>query len=310
MIKKLNVMLQVVLALILCGIVWNQSKADISSSSTLIVLIMSGVLCALIVRFFRSLWFYLTMGCLALGFLCASKFSSEIDGVTDGSLKLMFIVFMIMGVLLFTVGKRKFAPVLLKWISLPLGAWIVIVCILDASWLIYSVGMESAMGMIKIELIALSAGSLVGMTASAGMIFLRSNAGLAVSRSVFVEGVLVSGSAPKVQKPSKKLAKNVKRQKRARSKPSKAVASRKPASRNPVSSRSASSNSGASAKSSVLDQKLAALCSGSGAPKSQKKNNAAETAKKKEGSSSSDSSKTAEKTTTETGKIVSSVDFS
>ncbi|MCU0858177.1 MAG: hypothetical protein MUC65_07230 [Pontiellaceae bacterium] len=267
--------------------VGRQAEGAFSLMGNLDIFAFHAALLFLIFHFFKLLRYYLVFVCLLAGVgLC-----SVLGSVSDGRLLLVTVLFFCLGAGSVSMKKVYFFP--LRKAAMPLGGWVAVFVLLDVLTELIS-GNPVAEVPVKFRVIALAAGLALGGVGR----LVRS-----VAVKQYGEGVESLFLLDPTAWPTSILV--------PKAKPAAYGTSVKPAAGTvsvPLPKREESPDT----KKSILDAKLAAMCGGTdaksaaGAP-SKGAGGAASSGGKTPGESAS---KVSPKATTETGKIVSSVDFS
>lgn len=248
--------------------------------------VLSMALVGLVFHFFQSLRFYFAPLCLLAGVVLCFVLGS----LSDGRLLLATTLFFCLGVASASLKKVYFFPV--KAVALPLGVWVV-------GFLLLNVAIEFLSGFpdsgfsIKSKMVATVCGGALG--AIGVMIYkgVVKQYGAGVNR-FFLLDTSVWPVASAVAGARRAVGPSVK--------PTVGAGS------TVIPPKTVGSSQKDDVKKSILDAKLAAMCGGADA----KPGAAAVPSKSAVPSSSADApaQKSVPKATTETGKIVSSVDFS
>lgn len=250
----------------------SQAEGAFSLKGSLDVFVLDAVLLSLIYYFFKPVRFYWALLCL----LAAYAICALMGAIPDGRLLLAAAVFLSMGAASVFVKKVYFFPV--KKLGVPLAVWLAVFVLLNIVTELVSGGSVAGIP-VKIRVVSLVCGLIFG---AAGM-FVKTVTlkayGVTVNRYFLVDSIAASRFMPKVAT-------------------SAATAPPSAAGGSSVVIPKRTAAQGDDVKKSILDAKLAAMCSG--------QDNKENVPKSTEGSTK----KTPSKTTTETGKIVSSVDFS
>ncbi|MBM4152065.1 MAG: hypothetical protein FJ220_00895 [Kiritimatiellaceae bacterium] len=255
------------------------------------IMLLDVALCFLVAYIFRPVWFYVSAVCILLG-VVVCRFLGGDGAVQDGRLLLMAVFFFALGAAA-VCSRVKIYLFPVKNLAMPLIGWVLLLVILDAV-----VGSISERSFYQVRALAALCGLVVGGIGLLINTICVKQMGAFASTLFLVESI----------KDKNVLFKPVKMQKNASTAPS--VSSTALPSKT-VGTPSSPVSDKNDAKKSVLDAKLAAMCSGKDAktaPVATKNaNNAAQEATPK--SASEPAAKPVPKTPSETGKIVSSVDF-
>ena len=322
--KSINIVLQFVLVGIFGGaalFMQNSEGSLLFSGSTVGVVASCAVLFWLVLNFFQSARFFLTLGLLLLGSVGGYLTLDLVAQPFVGYVVALFTVSLFLGAVMIC-GGGKLNLFFLKGLKMPLVAWVLVALLIDFALEMVFFEKELGLDLLQVKVIALLAGLVLG---GIGKMLLagdlkKSEAG--ITHYFLMERVGVSGGsevegvsdvepvrAPKPKPVRTPRAKPV----RKAPKPKKVAARKNPATprvkketdkpRVPV--KSVVPEKSTVAKASILDAKLEALCSGGGAAGGKKKKKGAEGDQPAPASTPTP----AVKETTETGKIVSSVDF-
>jgi hypothetical protein len=314
--KIVNVILQLILVAVFAGIafVMQGMGSDGSlSNGQLGIFALCIPLCWEIFRFFNSVWCYFAAIVLAVGSLggyLIANMDNELSLVLNeqalsGYAMILFAVFLFCGTAMVCFSKKLGLFFIPQW-RMPLAGWLILALLVDFALELLFFEKNLGLVLLQVKVSALLIGLGIGLVAKITSLIACKITGVGLERICFigyspsVEEVDVPEEAPAEVAPP----------------PAPAPAPTRPggrpampgirAPRAPVPS--APKVGGGAPKTSVLDAKLEALCSAG----SSKKKRGEAAGKKSAESSSPEESKSAEKevpATTETGKIVSSVDF-
>lgn len=186
--KIVNVVLQIVFVLIFAGVAFVMQGADVDgaiSNGQLGVFILCIPLCWLILRFFKSVWFYFSVIALLLGFLggyLCVKFNNDLSVDTlgqslTGYIVILFAVFLFLGIAMACV-RENFGLVFMSRLKMPLSAWVIIALLLD--FVLELMFFEQNFGVILLEVkaMALLCGLLIGLVAKLSSVALSKSVGL------------------------------------------------------------------------------------------------------------------------------------
>jgi hypothetical protein len=298
--KLLNVVFQVCMVLIFGGAAFFAQSPDESSavSQEIVgIVALTLVLCWLVLTFFRSVRFYWVTICLLLAWAGGQWAATLVSDPMPGYLSSLVAVFLVLGISMVCYGDRL-SLFFLRKLKMPLAGWVLLALLIDGVVDVIFFKQSLGLNLVRVKVYALLAGVVVGF----------------VAKVVSYYGAKIAvGSGEK--KPAK--VKAPKRQKAPRKvKPPKIAKPKKPkAARNPAkvptpatgSKEAVASTPKPSPKTSVLDAKLEALCSGGGTKKKASEPSPKDTS----GPDAPKEEPAVEEVpkTTETGKIVSSVDF-
>ena len=305
--KLLNIILQLILVSALAGValmMQNKEAGVFFSDGALGIFVLCVPLCWVVVRFFKAVWFFLTLAFLALGFLGGYLSLELLDSSLSGYVIVLFTVFLFWGAAM-VCSNEKMGLFFLSQLAMPLAGWVLIALLLDFALELFFFEQEIGLILLQIKISALLSGLVVGLVSQVLSLIMSKQSGVGLERYCLVGGGVVDeASVESASAPASSAVKETKV--RPSVSPSATPAAAPAVARSPISApKEAPPVSAPKAKPavSVLDAKLEALCSTSTKKKGK--------AKKTEDAPSTPEEPVAPPvpTTTETGKIVSSVDF-
>lgn len=278
--KAVNSALSLVITAAFCVaallMVINQSEGSFSLTASLDVFVLAAVLLFTVFYFFKPVRFYFTILSLLIAYII-----SLMGGGADGRLLLAAALFFCMGATSVFVKTAYFFP--LKKMGVPLIVWLVVFVLLNIVAELVSGGSKFGIPT-RVMVVAVICGVVSGVVGMLVKAVTIKAYGVSVNRYYLVDAIAASRFLPKAEIHGAGSAS-----------PGVAVSSSPSV---VVPKRSAAK--GDDVKKSILDAKLAAMCG----EQDDKEKSVADK------STQGGAQKVPAKQTTETGKIVSSVDFS
>jgi hypothetical protein len=258
------------------------------------IIALCAVLLWLSTVLFEEVRSYLIGAILLVGSAAGLLAVKSVPGLSAGYLVSLTVVFLFLGVAM-VAFKQRLNLFFLSKVKLPVAAWVVLVLVIDILLSLGFMSRDLGLKLLEVRAGALLGGVVVAIAAKFAFAAVSKSRGDSALQLVFIKEVATAAKATKPKR-TKAPKESGRKQSGSTVSPAPAIARKKP--------------SAASAKkASVLDAKLEALCSGGGTTKKAP-------APKPSGAENKPAEEKAEEKkedvpkSNETGKIVSSVDFS